>query len=102
MASMLIGLKKIHASMFKVLKSIYIFESTNRFIYEHICIDLSASHVFMSYCVIFSLVVGLIDNIAITFCWKNKTLCVSRNISYKWRETNIFQVYYVVFLTDFD
>ena len=68
MASMLIGLKKIHASMFKVLESIYIFESTNRFIYEHICIDLSVLCVFMSYCVIFPLVVGLIDNTAITFC----------------------------------
>ena len=30
--------------MFKVLKSICVFKSTNRFIYEHICIDLSDSH----------------------------------------------------------
>ena len=35
-----IDLKKIHALMFKALKSVYIFESINRFIYEHICIDL--------------------------------------------------------------
>ena len=34
---MLIDLKKNHALMFE---SIYTFESTNRFIYEHICIDL--------------------------------------------------------------
>ena len=40
MPCMLIDLKKNHALMFKVLKSIYIFESTNRFICEHICIDL--------------------------------------------------------------
>ena len=32
--------KKINALMFKLLKSIYIFESTNRFSYEHICIDI--------------------------------------------------------------
>ena len=31
--------KKIHALMFKVLKCIYMFESTDRFIYEHIHID---------------------------------------------------------------
>ena len=31
---------KICTLMFKVLKSIYIFEFTNRFIYEHIGIDL--------------------------------------------------------------
>ena len=38
---MLIGLKKkIYPLMFKVLKSIYMFESTNRFIYEQIRIDL--------------------------------------------------------------
>ena len=37
---MLIDLKKNCALMFKVLKSIYIFESTNRFIYAHIHIDL--------------------------------------------------------------
>ena len=37
---MLIDQKKIHALMFKVLKSVYIFESTNRFIYEHIHIHL--------------------------------------------------------------
>ena len=36
---MLIDLKKNHVLMFKVLKFIYIFESTNRFIYEHIHID---------------------------------------------------------------
>ena len=30
--------KKIHALIFKVLKSIYIFESTNTFIYEHIAL----------------------------------------------------------------
>ena len=34
------NIKIIHALMFKVLNSIYIFESTNKFIYEHICIDL--------------------------------------------------------------
>ena len=33
-------MKKIHALMFKVLKCIYIFEPTDRFIYEHIHIDL--------------------------------------------------------------
>ena len=32
-------LKKNNALIFKVLKSIYIFESTNRFTYEHIRID---------------------------------------------------------------
>ena len=32
--------KKTHALLFKVLKSVYMFESTNRFSYEHICIDL--------------------------------------------------------------
>ena len=37
---MLIDLKKNHALMFKVLKSICMFESTNRLIYEHINIDL--------------------------------------------------------------
>ena len=37
---MLIDLKKIHTILFKVLKSIYIFESTNTFIYKHIRIDL--------------------------------------------------------------
>ena len=36
---MLIDDKKKHPLMFKVLKCIYIFESTNRFIYEHISID---------------------------------------------------------------
>ena len=36
---MLTDLKKNHALMFKVLKSIYIFESTNRFIYQRICIE---------------------------------------------------------------
>ena len=39
MSYILIGLKKIHALLFEILKSIYIFESTNRFIYEQICID---------------------------------------------------------------
>ena len=38
MSYMLTDLKKIHTLMFKLLKSIYIFDSTNRFIYEHICI----------------------------------------------------------------
>ena len=37
---MLIDLKKNYVLMFKVLKSIYMFESTNRFIYEHFGIDL--------------------------------------------------------------
>ena len=38
---MLIGLKKNNYPLrFKVLKSIYMFESTNRFIYEQIRIDL--------------------------------------------------------------
>ena len=37
---MLIDLKKIHALMFKILKSTYISESTNRLIYEHIHINL--------------------------------------------------------------
>ena len=37
---MLIDLKKIHALIFKVLKSTYIIESTNKFIYEDISIDL--------------------------------------------------------------
>ena len=37
---MLTDLKKNHALMFNVLKSIYIIESTNRFIYAHINIDL--------------------------------------------------------------
>ena len=37
---MLIDLKKIHGLMFKLLKSIYIFEYTNRFIYEHIHINI--------------------------------------------------------------
>ena len=32
--------KKIHALIFKVPKSIYISESTNRFIYEHVGPDL--------------------------------------------------------------
>ena len=41
MSYMLIGQKKkILALMFKVLKSFQIFQSTNRFIYEHIHIDL--------------------------------------------------------------
>ena len=40
MSNMLIDLKKNHTLLFKVLKSTYIFESTNRFIYEHISIDL--------------------------------------------------------------
>ena len=31
---MLIDLEKNHVLMFKILKSIYIFESRNRFIYE--------------------------------------------------------------------
>ena len=31
---------KIHALMFKVFKCIYILESTDRFIYEHIQTDL--------------------------------------------------------------
>ena len=35
MSYMLTDLKKNHALMFKVLKSIYIFESTNRSIYEY-------------------------------------------------------------------
>ena len=39
MSYMLIDLKKNHALIFKVLKSIYIFESTSRFIDEHTCID---------------------------------------------------------------
>ena len=33
-------MKKIHSLMFKVLKRIYMFESTDRFIHEHIHIDL--------------------------------------------------------------
>ena len=33
-------MKKKQTLMFKVLKSIYIFESTTRFSYEHICIDI--------------------------------------------------------------
>ena len=37
---MLTDLKKNHALMFNVVKSIYIIESTNRFIYAHIHIDL--------------------------------------------------------------
>ena len=37
---MLIYLKKKYSLMFKVLKSIYIFEAMNRFIYDHIHIDL--------------------------------------------------------------
>ena len=37
---MLIDLKKNQAYLFKVFKSIYISETTNRFIYEHIHIDL--------------------------------------------------------------
>ena len=37
---MLIKRKKIHTLMFKVLKSISIFESISRFIYDHIHIDL--------------------------------------------------------------
>ena len=36
----LVILKEIHALMFKVLKSIYIIASTNRFIYAHIRTDL--------------------------------------------------------------
>ena len=40
MSYMLIDLKKSHALMFKVLKSIYTFESTNRFMYNHIGIDI--------------------------------------------------------------
>ena len=32
--------QKIHALMFKVLESIYLFESSNRCIYEHIHTDL--------------------------------------------------------------
>ena len=41
MSYMLIGLeKKIHALILKLLKSIYLFESASRFIYEHIRIDL--------------------------------------------------------------
>ena len=41
MSYILIGQKKKnHALMFKVLKSFQIFQSTNRFIYEHIHIDL--------------------------------------------------------------
>ena len=32
--------EKIHTLMFKVLQCIYIFESTDRFIYEHIHVDL--------------------------------------------------------------
>ena len=55
--------KKIQALMFKVLKCIYIFESTNIFIYEQFALFLYLSTVlcvFMSYCVIFSsLVVSL-------------------------------------------
>ena len=31
---------KNHTLIFKVLKSIYIFEFTTRFSYEHICIDI--------------------------------------------------------------
>ena len=31
---------KNHTLIFKVLKSIYVFESTTRFSYEHICIDI--------------------------------------------------------------
>ena len=37
---MLIDFLKIHALMYKILQSIYIFESTDRFIYENIRIDL--------------------------------------------------------------
>ena len=37
---MLIDMENSHALMFKALKSIYIFEPTNKFIYEDICIDL--------------------------------------------------------------
>ena len=37
---MLIDLKKNHTLIFKVIKSICIFESTSRFIYEHIHNDL--------------------------------------------------------------
>ena len=40
MSDILIDHYLIHDLMFKVLKSIYIFESTNRFIDEHIRIDL--------------------------------------------------------------
>ena len=36
MSHMLTDLKKIHALMFKVLKSIYIFESTNRYLFMNI------------------------------------------------------------------
>ena len=32
--------EKIYALVFKVLKFVYVFESTDRFIYEHIHIDL--------------------------------------------------------------
>ena len=42
--------KRNHSLIFKVLKSIYIFESTNRFTDEHVS---------TSYCVVFSLVVSL-------------------------------------------
>ena len=40
MSNMLIDWEKNHALLFKVLKSIYKVESTNKFIYEHILIDL--------------------------------------------------------------
>ena len=40
MSNMLTDLLKIYALLFRVLKSTYIFESTNKFIYEHIPIDL--------------------------------------------------------------
>ena len=33
-------MEKIHALMFKVLKCVYIFESTDKFIYEHMHIYL--------------------------------------------------------------
>ena len=39
-SNMLIDWEKNHALLFKVLKSIYKVESTNKFIYEHILIDL--------------------------------------------------------------
>ena len=71
---MLIDLKKNYAFMFKVLKSINIFESTNRFIYEHIRIDLpfqtsTVLCVFTSYCVIFPSLVA-----RVTLCINSHSL----------------------------
>ena len=45
----------------------------------------------------FWLIDWLIDS-----CWENKTLCVSSKFFFRWRETNISQVYYVVFESDLE